>query len=332
MLMGNMVPFHWEFTHQRAFEEVKRIVGESHDHYHIPLKYGPGMDPIFMVTDGCATGISGLVSQGRPRKEWKNATVAAFYSTKLNSAQQNYAVHEIEMFAGVEMMLRHQDILQGTHFKWITDHKRLIHLMNQKNLMGRQAHWMDKIREFDIPGTMHSEAEYTKHDNSHVYLSIYNVSIPVLTGTEAVAEKCHRPQKIPPPSAETGHPETRAKFAQHVKDHLILLGPGVPKEGGVEDQQTTSTKTHLKSMLDAHMSNSENIADYKNIVDPGQQSQIDTPKLQIPNTSLIDIVSEGCDSIDLLDAIKNKYLEDLFFKNIIEHPKKFKNFEVTKGG
>jgi hypothetical protein len=53
-LMGDMVPFCWEFTqHQRAFEEVKQIVAESHDCYRrILLKYSLDTDPIFMVTDG----------------------------------------------------------------------------------------------------------------------------------------------------------------------------------------------------------------------------------------------------------------------------------------
>lgn len=60
-------------------------MAESHDRYHVPLKYGPDTDSIFMVTDGWATGISGLVSQG---KDCKNVRVAAFYSAKLNLAQQ----------------------------------------------------------------------------------------------------------------------------------------------------------------------------------------------------------------------------------------------------
>ena len=76
-----------------------------------------------MITDGLATGISGVVSQG---EDWKMAKVAAFYSAKLNSAQQNYPVHEIEMLAGIETMLCHMDILQGTKFKWLTDHKGLM--------------------------------------------------------------------------------------------------------------------------------------------------------------------------------------------------------------
>jgi hypothetical protein len=82
-----------------------------------------------MITDGCSTGISGLISQG---EDWKNARVAAFYSAKLNPAQQNYPVHEIEMLTGVETMLQNTDVLQGTKFKWLTDHKGLIYLLNQR--------------------------------------------------------------------------------------------------------------------------------------------------------------------------------------------------------
>jgi RNase H-like domain found in reverse transcriptase len=154
-LTGDTVPFRWEFTHQRAFDEVKAIVTDSCSHCRVPLNYKPGHEQIFMVTDGCATGIAGLVSQGR---DWKTAKVAAFYSAKLNSVQQNYPVHEIELLAGIETMLRQQDILQGVHFKWITDHKGLIHFMNQKNLSGRQARWLEKIGKFDfeivyIPGS-----------------------------------------------------------------------------------------------------------------------------------------------------------------------------------
>jgi len=89
-----------------------------------------------MVTNGCATGISGVVSQG---PKWKTAKVAAFYSAKLNPAQQNYPTHEIEMLVGIETMMHYRDLLQGARFKWITDHKGLIHLLNQKNLSGRQA-------------------------------------------------------------------------------------------------------------------------------------------------------------------------------------------------
>ena len=155
--------------------------------------------------DGCSTGISGIISQG---EDWKIAKIAAFYSAKLNLAQQNYPVHEIEMLAGVETMLRHVDILQGTRFKWLTDHKGLIYLLNQKNLSGRQARWLEKISSFtfevvyiagsenvvadalsrmysnDSSGTVRARSEYTYHDVVDDDTTFTEV-LPVLAGIEA---------------------------------------------------------------------------------------------------------------------------------------------------
>jgi RNase H-like domain found in reverse transcriptase len=99
-------------------------------------------DPVWMITDGCATGIAEVVSQG---KNWKTANVAALYSAKLNSAQQNYPIHRIEFMAAIRTVLWHADILQGVRFKWVIDHKGLTHLLNQKNLSGRQARWLEKF-------------------------------------------------------------------------------------------------------------------------------------------------------------------------------------------
>ena len=96
---GDTVPFRWGYTEQRAFEEVKALVHQVRENQHIPLNYLEGVSPVWMVTDGCSTGISGLVSQG---KDWKMAKIAAFYSAKLKPAQQNYLVHEIERLAGVK--------------------------------------------------------------------------------------------------------------------------------------------------------------------------------------------------------------------------------------
>ena len=128
-ITGDTVPFRWGYTEQRAFDEVKALVHTARNHHRVPLDYSPAAPPVWMITDGSATGISGVVCQG---PEWKKAKIAAFYSAKLNSAQQNYAVHEIELLAGIETMLRYADILQGVQFQWLTDHKGLTHLLNQK--------------------------------------------------------------------------------------------------------------------------------------------------------------------------------------------------------
>jgi len=116
-LTSDSIPFRWTYTYQRAFEDVKRLATVCRDHHRKPLNYDPSAPPINVVTDGCGTGIAGVVSQG---ENWKTADVAVFYSAKLNSAQQNYPVHEIEMLAGVETMLQHHNILQGVKFRWFT--------------------------------------------------------------------------------------------------------------------------------------------------------------------------------------------------------------------
>ena len=143
VITGDKVPFRWGYTEQRAFDDAKALTHSAREHSRRPIRYDKDAPQVWMVTDGCSTGVAGVISQGN---NWKNAHVAAFYSA--NSAQRNYPVHEIEMLAGVETMLRHKDILQGVFFKWVTDHKGLIHLLNQKNISGRQARWLEKISSF----------------------------------------------------------------------------------------------------------------------------------------------------------------------------------------
>ena len=62
MLVGDEVPFRWEFTH-RDLGEIKGIVEESQS--LLCSTKGAETNPIFMVTDSCANGISltGIVSQ-----------------------------------------------------------------------------------------------------------------------------------------------------------------------------------------------------------------------------------------------------------------------------
>ena len=117
------------------------------------------------------------------------------------------------MLAGVETMMRHRDILQGARFTWFTDHKGLVHLLNQRNLSGRQARWMEKLSEFDFevvyvpgtenilsdalsrlysndePGTVRARGEYTYHDIiNNDSLGAHLISMPVLVGLEGLSE------------------------------------------------------------------------------------------------------------------------------------------------
>ena len=113
-------PFRWTFTEQRAFDEVRNIVKQARDSACIAIDYSPEAPPVNLVTDGCSISIAGCISRG---DDWQMAPVVTFYSTKLSSAQQNYAVHEIELLARVETMVRYRHLLLGLKFRWFTDHK-----------------------------------------------------------------------------------------------------------------------------------------------------------------------------------------------------------------
>lgn len=186
-ISGETAHFRWFFTEQRAFQQITKLVHDFRNHHRTVLQYGKGAPPINIITDASHTGVGGIISQG---KDWQNARIAAFYSAKMNSAQQNYPVHDKELLAGVETMLRHKNLLQGTHFRWFTDHKPLVHLLSQPNLSGRQARWIEKISDFDfeviyvagteniladalsriyaddLPGTVRARSEYVQEPDT----------------------------------------------------------------------------------------------------------------------------------------------------------------------
>lgn len=338
-ITGDTVPFRWTYTEQRAFEDVKHLVQAARDHRRVPLKYGPDAPKIWMITDGCSTGIAGAIAQGPTLSE---VDIAAFYSAKLNSAQQNYPVHEIEMLAGIETMLRHTDILQGTHFTWITDHKGLTHLLNQKNLSGRQARWLEKISSFDFkveyipgdqniladalsrmyasdaPGTERARSEYTYHDiMDEDTADVMRSELPILAGLEAAAAVPRPRVRRQPPAAETGRPETSREFAARVKDRFVLRGPAERKEG-----ENGTPSTSVPRMI---------------IKIPARRQaapEVDVPPESLVNNvpTIMDLASTTCENgLDLIQSIKDTYVEDPFFDVILKNPKEFRNYEVSDG-
>jgi hypothetical protein len=261
-LTGEATPFRWTFTEQRAFDDIIRIVHDARDLARITIDYTTGAPPINLITDGCSIGIAGCISQG---DDWRTAPVVTFYSAKLSSAQQNYAVHEIELLAGVETMVRYRHLLLGAKFRWYTDHKGLIYLLKQKGLTGRQARWMEKIGEFDfevhyVPGeqnvladalsrmysedkagTVRAVSEYAQHDGSHLTASSIAISAPLLVGPEAEADILKTRKGPGPP--ETGRPETSKEFSKRIRRVRLLVSP---KDGQEGEGLTTTTSVNLQ--------------------------------------------------------------------------------------
>ena len=330
-ITGDTVPFRWGYTEQRAFDKVKSLVHAARNHTRVPLNYSKSAPPIWMVTDGCATGISGLVSQG---PEWKTARIAAFYSAKLNSAQQNYPVHEIEMLAGIETMLRYTDILQGVEFQWLTDHKGLTHLLNQKNLSGRQARWLEKISSFsfkvvyiegsenvvadalsrlysnDSPGTQRSRSEFTYHDVVDDDTSVIESGdvLPVLAGIEAhVATRRGTRVRHMTEKAAAGRLESQPSEIQS----SVKTRRG-HQEGGNRVDPPLFHPPVLPTLDDP----------------PPEPIQGET-RLQEPvEEPSLPLLTQSSLGIDILSELRGKYIGDPVFRVILEKPDEFRNFEI----
>jgi hypothetical protein len=310
--------------------------------------------------------MAGVVCQGT---DWKNAKVAAFFSAKLNAAQQNYPVHEIEMLAGIEAMLRHRGILQGCPFTWMTDHKGLIHLMNQKNLSGCQARWIEKTSNFEFevryvpgtesvladtlsriyshesPGTVCAWSEYTYHDViDNDMLNIGSISMPVFAGCEATALTSDRVTRsmtcVASGVTEQPRPPSKVRFA----DQQFFGSLGDPKEGGGTQKKNSPAKTQtteLKPKKTAKRAASPapqpvepqvpNVeSSTAPLRDDAVPSELDS-ELESMDESLLEVVNSGWIGLDIPKLITNRYGEDPFFKHILDEPKMYRNFEVKDG-
>lgn len=166
-LTGTTTPWRWGPTEQRAFES--------------------GAPPILLITDASLTGASGVLAQG---EDMKSASIAAFWSGKFNSAQQNYPVHEQELFAIVESLKRFSGYLYGAHFRILTDHKGLEFILTQKSLSPGEtnllADALSRIYSADPAGVVRSRGEFASLEDDERHASLGEVfasfSRPVYTG------------------------------------------------------------------------------------------------------------------------------------------------------
>jgi len=314
-------PWRWDATAQRSFDEVKRIVEEHRHDHRKALDYSEGADPIYVTTDGCLTGGGGYVSQG---KDPKTANVVAFWSGKWNSAQQNYPVHELELLALVETLKRFRGVLHGTKFTVQTDHRALVHFLNQKNLSARQHRWLDVLNEFEFeiqyipgetngfadalsriysdeaPGVVRAQSEYVEdNDESKTYQStrvkpVY-VETYLLSLMNAVTRRSSRLASKPAPQ----YKETRTRRPK--------ADPGSVSKGDVKAS---------KEGVERIKPNGPKVA----------KERVIPRKAENP---LFEVSSDL--GISFPECIRGRYEEDPFFKPILDNPGEFTNFVVKEG-
>ena len=131
-------PWHWEKPQQTAFETIKERLTTAPT-LVIP---DPNQGNVELTTDASLMAVGAILSQdGKP---------IAYYSKKLNPAEQRYPTHERELLAVVKAVDEWRVYLLGRPVTVLTDHLTLKHLQTQPNLSARQARWLEKLETFDL--------------------------------------------------------------------------------------------------------------------------------------------------------------------------------------
>jgi hypothetical protein len=146
----------WSPECQDAFDELKRRLVAA------PLLVQPDPDARKRVeSDASGFAIGAVLLQEENDGTWHPV---AYFSKKLSKPQQDYPVHEQELFALVEALQHWRPYLMGMEIRAVTDHLSLKHFPTQKNLSGRQARWSISLQDFNVsidyrPGKKHIVAD-----------------------------------------------------------------------------------------------------------------------------------------------------------------------------
>ncbi len=159
MLRGNKRHLLWSPSATMAFQQLKERFTST------PILHHP--DPefeFFVEVDASNKGIGAILSQcqGNPPKLF----VCAFYSRKLNSAEQNYDVGDWELLAMKAALEEWQHWLEGAKLPFVilTDHRNLEYLRSAKRLTPRQTRWSLFFTRFNLKLTYRLGSKNSKAD------------------------------------------------------------------------------------------------------------------------------------------------------------------------
>ncbi len=131
-LTSKNVPFKWTEVHQEAFKEMKRVIS------HETMPTFPDFNkPFHIFTDASNYQLGAVIMQeGAP---------IAFYSRKMDKAQQRYTTGEQELLSIVETLKELKNILLGQELIVHIDHKNILY----RNLANdRIARWRLLLEEY----------------------------------------------------------------------------------------------------------------------------------------------------------------------------------------
>ena len=135
-ITGAKATWRWSEVEAKAFAELKHALTTT------PVLATPDFAyPFELYTDASqfAIGATLLQDQGDGLQPIANE------SRKLNSAERNYPVHELELLAVIHALRTWRCYLEGSKFRVNSDHLNLKYLTTQQNMSWRQARWLETL-------------------------------------------------------------------------------------------------------------------------------------------------------------------------------------------
>ena len=173
-LTSTKVKYKWTEVHQKAFDDMKRILARE-----TLLAHPDFSQPFHVHADASKLQLGAVISQGgRP---------IAFYSRKLADAQTRYTTTERELLSIVESLKEFRNILFGHQIIIHTDHENLtFKVFNSERVMrwrlyieeyspdlryikGSKNVVADALSRLDINWENMEEAHFTEELRSHLY-------------------------------------------------------------------------------------------------------------------------------------------------------------------
>lgn len=141
-LLRKRKQFEWSCRAQKSFELLKTRLSSAPLLVHADFS-----KPFIVQCDASSVGVGAVLAQ---LDDDGNERPIAYMSQKLNRAQRNYTVTELECLAVVLAVRKFRAFIEGHEFRVITDHSSLKWLMNQQDLSGRLARWALKLQGFNF--------------------------------------------------------------------------------------------------------------------------------------------------------------------------------------
>ena len=122
-MQGNLRSIEWTEAMRTTFDVLKEVLTSASC---LALSDPDDEFEVIMDASEDAKAVDAILTQ--------NDHPVAYESTKLNSHQLNYLVHDKEMCAIMHALERWRSFLLERYFKVYTDHRSLVHFKTQSNL------------------------------------------------------------------------------------------------------------------------------------------------------------------------------------------------------